>query len=161
MEIKRISQLAMLSATALIIFMVELQFPNIVPIPGVKPGLANIITVYTLFRYNPKETSLVVLTRILLGSLFSANPSSIIYSLSGAAFCLMGMLPLKKVIDENHIWLCSIIGAVLHNTGQISAAVIVMQTSAVTAYLPLLIVSGCISGALTGICAQIVVNRLS
>ena len=67
---------------------------------------------------------------------------------------------MRKVIDENHIWVCSIIGAVLHNIGQTAAAVAVMRTTAVIAYLPFLLVSGCITGLCLGLTAGQVMKRL-
>lgn len=160
MNVKRITQLALLTTIALIIFIVELRIPNLVPIPGVKLGLANIVTVYAMYHCTAKETFMIVITRILLGSIFGGNISAIFYSLGGAVLCLAGMLLMRHVIDEKHIWICSILGAVLHNIGQISVAVIMMKTTAVIAYLPFLLVSGCIAGAFTGACAQILINRV-
>ena len=135
MKPRRIAELAVLCAVSLVIFIVELQIPNPFPIPG--------ITV-----------------RILLASVFSGNFMALIYSFSGSVLCLLGMLLLRRVIDEKHIWLASDFGAVLHNTGQIIAALIVLQTPSVIAYYPFLIVSGCLAGAFTGLAAQLVTARL-
>lgn len=161
MNVKKLARLALLTAIALIIFIVEMRIPNLVPIPGVKLGLANIVTVYAMYHYSANETSLIVLARILLGSIFGGNISAIIYSLSGAFLCLTGMIILRRIIDEKNIWICSILGAVLHNIGQTAAAIVVMKTTAVLSYLPFLLVSGCIAGAFTGICAQILVRKSS
>ncbi len=161
MNVKKLARLALLTAIALIIFVVEMRIPDLVPIPGVKLGLANIVTVYAIYHYSAKETSLIVLARILLGSIFGGNISAIIYSLSGAFLCLIGMIILRRVIDEKNIWICSILGAVLHNIGQTAAAIVVMKTTAVLSYLPFLLVSGCIAGAFTGICAQLLVRKSS
>lgn len=159
-KIGRLTELSLLTAIALIIFVVELQIPNISPIAGVKLGLANIITVYGVYRYKAGEIGLVLLARILLGSIFSSNPSAILYSLAGGLFCLLGMLLLKRIIPENHLWICSVLGAVLHNVGQILAAFLIMGMTSVFMYLPFLLVSGCIAGAMTGLCAQFLIKRL-
>lgn len=159
MKTKRLAELSMLTAAALIIFIVELRFPDILPIPGVKLGLANIITVYAVYRFSGKEVFLMVLTRVILGAVFSTNLSALIYSLAGALLCLAGMLLLRKKIPVKYLWLCSIIGAMLHNTGQMAVAVLVMRSAAVMAYYPVLIAAGCIAGAFTGICAQLVLKR--
>lgn len=161
MNVKKLARLALLTAIALIIFIVEMRIPNLVPIPGVKLGLANIVTVYAMYHYSAKETSLIVLARILLGSIFGGNISAIIYSLSGAFLCLTDMIILRRIIDEKNIWICSVLGAVLHNIGQTAAAIVVMKTTAVLSYLPFLLVSGCIAGAFTGICAQLLVRKSS
>ena len=126
MNIRRLTELALLSAVALIIFVIELRIPNPFPIPGVKLGLANIVTVYALFRYRPSETAMIVAVRLLLGAVFSGNPSALLYSAAGAVCCLLGMLALRRILPEQQIWLCSIIGAMLHNIGQITAAVIII-----------------------------------
>lgn len=160
MKTKRLTELALITAAALIVFIIELRLPNLSPVKGVKLGLANIFTVYAVYRFSGKEVLLMVLTRVFLGAVFSSNFSALIYSLSGALMCLAGMLLLKRIIPQEYIWLCSIFGAVFHNTGQIIAAVIMMRSFAVVAYYPILIVSGCIAGAFTGFSAGFVLKRL-
>ena len=124
-----------------------------------KLGLANIVAVFAVFRYPPHETALLVLCRIVLGSIFAANPVSLLYSAAGAFLCLTGMLLAKPVLSEKQIWLASVLGAVLHNTGQIIAAILLMETTAVLGYLPVLLFSGCIAGFLTGMAAQFLISR--
>ena len=160
MNVKRLTELALLSTVALIIFVIELRIPNPFPIPGVKLGLANIITVYAVFRFRPSETVMIVAVRLLLGSIFSGNPSALLYSAAGAMTCFCGMLLLRHMLSEKQIWLCSVIGAMLHNIGQITAAVIIMQSFGVVAYLPILLVTGSLVGAFTGLCAQLLLNRI-
>ena len=133
----------MLTAVALIIFVVELQIPNPIPIPGAKLGLVNIITVYAVYQYRAKEVFLIVIVRILLGAFFSG------------LLCLTGMLFLKKVIPQKYIWLCSVFGAVFHNLGQTIVACLIAGWG-MLAYFPFVLVSGCLAGAFTGGCAQLV-----
>lgn len=159
MKAKKLAQLGLLTTIALIIFIVELRIPDLAPIPGVKLGLANIVTVYAVYRFTAKECALILYARILLGSIFGGNMMALLYSLSGGTLCLLGMLLLRRVIDEKHIWICSVLGAVLHNIGQIAVAAAVMKTAAVVTYLPFLMVSGCIAGAFTGMCAQFLISR--
>lgn len=159
-KVKRLTELSVLTAVALIIFVVELQIPNPFPIPGIKLGLANIITVYAVYRYKPYEAAAITVVRLILGAVFAGNFAALIYSASGAALCLIGMLILRRFIDEKHIWISSVFGAILHNTGQMAAALIITQTPQLLAYYPFLMVSGCLAGAFTGLCAQIVISRL-
>lgn len=159
MKTKRLTELSLLTAIALIIFVVELRIPNLLPIPGVKLGLANIITVYAVYHFKAKETAMIIFVRILLGSIFAGNPSALIYSFSGAVLCLLGMLAVRRIIPENKIWLSSVIGAVFHNTGQIIAAICVMRTFSVATYYPILIVTGTIAGYFTGLTAQFILQR--
>ena len=160
MKLHTLTKLALLTALALIIFVIELRIPDLTPVPGVKLGLANIITVYAVFRYKPGETAMIVTGRLLLGAMFSGNLSALLYSAAGAALCLAGMLGIRRLIPMQYIWLCSVVGAILHNIGQICAAMLLMQTTAVLAYLPVLLVSGCIAGTFTGLCAQFTVRRM-
>ena len=98
MSAKRLAELAVLTAVSLIVFIIELQIPNPFPVPGIKLGLANIITVYAVYHYKPYEVVLIVAVRLLLGSIFSGNISALLYSASGSALCLIGMLLLRRVI---------------------------------------------------------------
>lgn len=158
MNIKKMTQLSLLTATALIIFIIELRIPNILPIYGVKLGLANIITVFAVYKFKANETAMLVVARVVLGSVFSGNISSLLYSVTGAMFCLCGMLLVRKLIPLNYIWISSIIGAILHNTGQIIVAMLLIGSS-VIAYYPILIVTGSIAGCFTGLCAQLIIKR--
>ena len=159
MKARRITKLALLTAVALIIFIIELQIPNIIPIPGVKLGLANIVTVYAVYKYSAKETAAIVLTRVVLGAIFGGNIAAIMYSMAGAVMCLVGMLLVKRIVPLKYIWLSSILGAILHNTGQIIVAVLFMRSFAVVSVYPFLLTAGCIAGAFTGLCAQFLIKR--
>lgn len=160
MRTKRLAELALLAAIALTVFTVELRIPNPFPIPGIKLGLANIITVYALYHYRAGEVLMVLLTRIFLGALFAGSMVSLLYSLAGGMFCMAGMLPLHHVIPEQGIWFASVIGAVLRNAGQIAVAILVTGTVGIIAYFPVLLVSGCLAGLFTGLCAQAVIRGL-
>ncbi len=159
-RVRRLTELAVLTAVALIIFVIELQIPNPFPIPGIKLGLANIITVYAVYHYRAYEVAAMVTVRLLLGAVFSGNLAALLYSAAGAFLCLLGMLFLRRVIDERHLWMASVFGAVLHNTGQMLVALIVLRTPSLLLYYPFLLVSGCLAGAFTGLCAQLVNARL-
>lgn len=159
MSTKKLTQLAMLTGVALIIFVIELQIPNPFPIPGIKLGLSNIITVYAIYRFQAGEVMMIVFCRIFLAAVFSGNMMALAYSFAGSVLCLAGMILLRKIIDKNHIWIASVFGAVLHNIGQILIAVQIMGTS-ILVYLPFLLVSGCLAGAFTGACAQLIIGRI-
>lgn len=161
MKTKKLTELALLATIALTIFLVELRIPNPIPIPGVKLGMANIVTVYAVYRYRPGEVLLLVLIRIILGAVLGGNLLALLYSLSGGLLCLAGVLLLCRVIPAELLWPVSILGAVLHNMGQIGAAILITGTPGIVAYLPFLLVSGCCAGAFTGLCAQLLVNRIS
>lgn len=161
MNAKKVARLSLMTAVALIIFIVELHLPNLSSISGVKLGLANIITVCAVYRYKPSEAAMIVGVRIFFGAIFSGNISALAYSAAGAFACLVGMIFMRKIIPENKMWLSSVVGAILHNFGQIIVAVILMKTVSVILYFPILVVTGCIAGAFTGIAAQEVLKRIN
>ena len=161
MKTKRLTQAALLTAIALTIFMVEAQLPTLAPIPGKKLGLANIVTVYAMFLLGPVDTLAILLCRIVLGSLFAGQLMSMLYSLGGGLSCYMVMLLLRKLLTKKQIWVCGIIGAIAHNIGQICVAIGIIRTSALLYYLPLLMVSGILTGCFTGLCAQFLTNRMA
>lgn len=158
MNAKKLTELTLLATIALTIFIVELRIPNPIPIPGAKLGLANIITVYAVYRYSAKDTAMILLTRILLGAIFGGNMMALFYSLTGGTLCFAGMLLLRRVIPQNWIWLCSVFGAMFHNIGQIAVAVCIAGWGTVS-FLPFLLVTGCTAGAFTGGCAQLIMKR--
>lgn len=160
MNVRKLTELAMLTGVALIIFMIELLIPNPFPIPGVKLGLANIITVYAIYHYRVKEVVMVVFARIFLAAIFGGNLMSLAYSFAGSALCILGMLILKQLISRKYIWISSVFGALFHNIGQIIIAALLVGPT-IFIYLPFLFVSGCLAGAFTGGCAQLVIQRLN
>lgn len=160
MNARKLTELALLTTVALGIFAVEQRIPSPIPIPGVKLGLSNIITVYAVYRYRAREAALVLFARILLGSFFGGRLISLLYSLSGGTLCLVGMLALRRVIPEAHLWFSSVLGAVLHNIGQLAVATALTGTWAVLAYFPILLLSGCLAGLFTGLCAQFAMRHL-
>jgi len=161
MEAKRLTKLALLTTIALIIFTVEAQIPVPVPIPGVKLGLANVVTVYAAFTMTAGEAAMILLCRIILGSLFTGNMMALMYSLGGGALCIVVTVLLAKILSRKQMWIASVVGAVFHNIGQIIVACLVMQTLAVLVYLPALLISGVITGAFTGFASQALTERLT
>ena len=110
MDTKRLTKMALLTTMALIIFTVEAQIPVLVPIPGVKLGLANVVTVYAAFTMRPSETLMILVTRIVLGSMFAGNALSMLYSLGGGLLCLGVTLLLTRVLTKDQIWVASVVG---------------------------------------------------
>lgn len=159
MKTEKITRLSLLTAAALILFVVELQIPLPVPIAGVKLGLSNIVTLIAVYRLSARDAALILSARVLLGTLIGGNPTALLYSLSGAVFCMTAMLLLKPMIPERFLWLNSLIGAVFHNLGQLSAAALLLGSFAVFAYLPILTAAGGIAGVFTGVCAAALLRR--
>lgn len=158
MKTRKLTTLALLSAIALTIFILEAQIPALVPIPGVKLGLANIVTVYAVYALGAKEGAAVLFVRIFLGAVFG-NFSTIFYSAAGGALAILTTIALKPVLQENQIWIASCLGAIAHSTGQMVVAIWLTGTPSLLIYLPVLILCSIITGLFTGLCAQLLIKR--
>lgn len=152
---RKTSLLAMLIAISMCIFIIEAQIPLPVPFPGVKAGLSNIIVLVTLILLGKREAFIVLILRVVLSSLITGH--GMLYSLAGGIFAFLMMAVLQKPL-KNYIWVLSIFSAISHNTGQITVAVFLMG-KAMLSYYPVLIISGIITGAFTGIVAQTVILK--
>ena len=159
MKTRKLTQMALLSAIALTIFMVEAQIPALVPIPGVKLGLANIVTVFAVFAMGPKEAAAILFVRVFLGAVFAGNFSTILYSGAGGLCAILVTIALRRILNKKQRWVASCAGAIAHSIGQMVVAVLVTGTPAIAIYLPALILCSIITGVFTGLCAQVLVNR--
>ena len=159
MKVRRITTLALLSAVALTIFMIEAQIPALVPIPGVKLGLANIVTVFTVFHFRGRDGALVLSTRVFLGAIFAGNFSTILYSAAGGLLAITITILSKRVLTKKQLWVAGVLGSIAHCIGQMAVAVLVSRTVSLLIYLPVLILCGIVTGLFTGLCAQFLVIR--
>ena len=159
MKTKKLTLLGLLSAIALTIFMVEAQIPALVPVPGVKLGLANIVTVFTVFAIGAKEGAAVLCVRVFLGAVFAGNFSTIFYSAAGGACAIAVTILLKKVLTQKQLWVAGCLGAVAHSIGQMAVAVVMTGTPGIAIYLPVMVAISIVTGLFTGLCAQFLVNR--
>jgi len=188
MTTKKLTLMAILTAIALIIFMIEAQIPLPIPVPGVKLGLANAVSLFALFwgcqdrgtvhlsRQDARQMNrppvftlhlsyfnvlTILLCRIILGAVFTGRPIAFVYSLAGGLLAFAAQVVMMRFVSNKQIWVCGAVGAVFHNIGQITAAVLITGTPAIAAYLPVLIAVGVFTGVLTGLIAQCTVARLS
>jgi heptaprenyl diphosphate synthase len=159
MKAKRLTRCALLTAIALTIFVAEAQIPLPLPVPGMKLGLANIVTVYAMFALGPGDALMILLCRIFLGSLF-AGGSTFFYSLAGGLCCYVSMLFLRKCLTPKQLWVCGAMGSIFHNLGQMGAAILITRTPQLVAYLPFLLPVGILAGSFTGLAAQLLLGRI-
>ena len=160
MKLKKRLYLTLLTAVSLILFLVENQIPAPVPVPGVKLGLGNVIIVAVLFLYGPKEALAVLTVKLLLSALLTGNLGALAYSCTGGLLSWGGMCLLRPLLREKQLWIASVLGAMLHNLGQLLTAMLIAATPGLLAYLPVLLLSGMITGFFTGMVAQAVTARL-
>ena len=161
MKVRKLTQMAMLLSLALIIFIVESFLPPLAPIPGIKLGLANIITLVAIYMLGRKEAFVILALRIVLASVYSGGIAGFMYSMAGGLCCFLVMALCSFKLGENRMWVVSIFGAIAHNMGQIAVACFVIGSAQVMWYLPVLMISAVLTGAFTGVAAQVTVRRLN
>ena len=149
---KQLTLCALLTAMALALSYLENLFPLslAIPVPGVKLGLANIVTVFALWALGPGQTLLILLARCFLGSLFAGNMNALVFSLLGALSALGTMVLLSRRRAQS-LYGVSVGGAAAHNCGQIAAAVLTLGSAAPLYYLPVLLAVSLLTGGLTGL----------
>ena len=139
--------------------MVEAQIPALVPIPGVKLGLSNIITVFTVFLIGPGSGAAVLFVRIFLGAVFAGNFSTIFYSGTGGLCAILTTILLQKILTRKQLWVAGSLGAIAHSIGQMAAAIFLSGTPGLIVYLPVMIACSIVTGLFTGLCAQVLLDR--
>lgn len=149
---KKLANMAMLVALAMIFSYVESLIPINFGVPGMKLGVANLVTVTGLYFLEIPEVLAVSVLRVLLTGFLFGNGMSIIYSLAGAVVSLLAMVLVKKM-DGIPIVGVSITGGVFHNIGQILVAMAVVENLKLIYYLPVLLVAGTVTGFVIGIVA--------
>ena len=138
---------------------IESQIPALVPIPGIKIGLANIAVIFALYEFGALRAGAVSLIRVILVALLFGSITGMIYGLFGAVLSLLLMALLKKLSPLSPIGV-SVAGAVAHNIGQIIAAWLLIGNEKILLYLPVLVISGTLSGIAVGIASGILIKRI-
>ena len=157
---KKTAYMGMLTALALVFSYIEFLLPVNLGIPGIKLGLANLAVMVTLYTISARAAFTLSLVRILLTGFTFANLSMMIYSLAVGILSLIIMILVKRS-NLFSVTGVSVLGGVFHNLGQIIAAALVVETAGLLYYLPVLILSGTISGVLIGILSSILIQRLT
>ena len=157
---RKLVLMSLLTAAALTIFVIENQIPLPVPIPGVKLGLANIITLVAMLLLGRKEAGAILLVRVLMGAMFAGSPSTLLFSAAGGLFAYLVMCLTTGVFSDSQLWIVSALADVAHNAGQLLACALVVKTPGVLAYAPILAASGVITGVFTGFAAMYLIRAL-
>ena len=158
MKTKKVAMLGLTIALAMIMSYIEALVPLSFAVPGIKMGLANIVIIFVLYKIGTKEAILVSLIRVILVSLLFSNVMAMAYSIAGAVLSLSVMWLLKKTDKFSFVGV-SIAGGIMHNVGQIIMAVILLGTEQIALYLPVLIITGTLTGVVIGIVSGLVINR--
>lgn len=149
---RKLILLGLMTSYSLALFLIETQIPNplLYWFPGAKLGLSNIITLLCLINFGTKDTFKVLSVRIIISSIFAGPVSTFLFSIAGGYLSFLGMSLTTKVKDLSIISV-SIVGAVLHNIGQLLMASLIMDSISVMSYLPLMLGASLVTGIFIGI----------
>lgn len=153
MKLKRLTTLSLYVTLSLAVYAAESAIPPLVPIPGIKLGLSNIVTLILLRRFSLRETALVLAARILLSTLLFGQLLSFLYSLAGGFLSLMAMYTACRLLLKKKLYLTGAVGGLTHNMGQLLTAFFLTAVPGVFSYLPFLVLSGILTGLFTGFAA--------
>lgn len=160
-RIRRLALCSLLTSLALVLSLVERWIPLNLMVPGIKLGLANVVTLFALTMLRRREAAAILLCRVTLASIFAGSMPAFLFSLFGG-FLALGIMALLLRGEGRWFSLLgiSVAGAAAHNIGQICAAMLVLGTSDVLGYLPLLLLSAIPMGLLTGLVCRLVLGHL-
>lgn len=161
MSLNRLARCAVLVALALALSMVERALPLtvLIPLPGLRLGLANLVTVFALCCMSKQEAVLIFVARSLLGAIGSGMLTSLAFSLTGGLLALTVMAIMLYCPGVSLIGVC-IAGAAAHNTGQVLAAIAVLGSKAPLIYLPILLLASLVTGMVTGVVSMLLIQRI-
>ena len=156
---KRIARCGLLIALAFVFSYIESILPFSLGIPGVKLGLANLVVVTALYLTDLPTVAVVSAVRILLVGLTFSPLSTLLFSFLGGVLSLAVMWGLSRTRRFSTVGV-SAAGGAAHNIGQCVAALCVLTPASVFSYLPLLMIVGCLTGAVIGFVADLLVQRM-
>lgn len=146
-------------ALALVLSYLESLIPVFAAVPGIKLGIANIVTMLAIYKLGVRPAIIISAGRIVLAGILFGNLYVIIYSLAGGALSIIVIIILKKIKLFSVVGV-SVAGAVAHNAGQIIVAVFFMENVNIMYYLPVLIISGVAAGAVVGIFTVYIIKNI-
>lgn len=158
---RMIARSALMIALALVLSYTERLIPlqMLIPLPGVKLGLANIVTMIALYLLGGKNALVILVLRCILGNMFGGGFTSLLFSLTGGLLAL-GAMALAKKCRALSIYGVSVLGAAAHNIGQILSSMMLMHSVYIAAYLPYLLGVALMTGLATAACASGVLRSL-
>lgn len=156
---QRIAYIALFTAVSMIFSYVETLIPIDFGIPGVKIGLANIVSVICIYIYGAGYALIITILRVVLSGFLFTNLYSVIYSVAGGFLSILAMKLLKDT-DRFSVIGVSILGGVFHNIGQLLVAIITVSQLKILFYGPILIISGVFMGVLTGLISKLIIKRI-
>ena len=150
-KVNQMTLCAILISMALVLSYMERFIPiqMVIPLPGIKLGLANVVTLMALFFLGQKNAFTILILRCILGSVFGGGISGLAFSLTGGLLAMTTMSVIRR-LGLFSVYGVSVLGAASHNIGQILVAMFLMNSVYVAGYLPYLLAVSVFTGMATG-----------
>ncbi len=158
-KVKKTVLIAIFTLFAAALSYIEVLIPPIIPLPGVKLGLANVAVIFVLYRFSVRDALTMSFARVFLTFLLFGSFVSFLYSLSGALASLLAMILLKKT-DKFSVIGVSVFGSFMHIAAQVAVAFSVFSLPEIFAYLPFLAICSVVSGVIIGIVGGLLIKKV-
>ena len=150
---EKIAQCGLLTAMMLVLGFIESLLPVAAGVPGIKLGLSNGVLLFALYMLDAPTAFVLMQLKVLLSGLLFGGVSAMMYALAGGVCSMLGMILLKKLKFN-------MVGAVLHNLGQVLLAMLILETDQLIYYMAILLLVGLACGAVTGIAARATISHM-
>ena len=158
-QAERVALCGILLALMLVLGLVESMIPVAAGVPGIKLGLSNGVLIFAVYMLNIPMAFALMLLKVTLASMMYAGFGAFPYALAGGLLSLTAMALLSRVKGLHPVTV-SMVGGVMHNVGQVAMAMLMLNTPRLMYYMAVLMFVGLATGALTGICAHLVMKHL-
>lgn len=161
-ELRRTVVVAIFASVAVVLGIIESMIPFAVSVPGAKLGLGNIMVLTCLYYFRGRDALALIVLKTLLTSFILGAFSTFLFSLFGAIFSFVVMaVMLRWGRNQFSLVAISIVGGIMHNVGQLLAAAIVLGTTRIFYYMPVLLFSGIVTGVMVGLAAKYLIEALA
>ena len=156
--VQTVAQCGLLTAMMLVLGFIESLLPVAAGVPGIKLGLSNGVLMFALYMLDAPTAFILMLLKVLLSGLLFGGVSAMMYALAGGVCSMLGMILLKKL--KFNLITVSMVGAVLHNLGQVLLAMLILETDQLIYYMAILLLVGLACGAVTGVAARATIGHM-
>ena len=156
--VQTVAQCGLLTAMMLVLGFIESLLPVAAGVPGIKLGLSNGVLLFALYMLDAPTAFILMLLKVLLSGLLFGGVSAMMYALAGGVCSMLGMILLKKL--KFNLITVSMVGAVLHNLGQVLLAMLILETDQLIYYMAILLLVGLACGAVTGVAARATIGHM-
>lgn len=155
--VRRLALSALLTAVMLVLGYVESLIPT--GIPGIKLGLSNSVLLFAIYTLGIPNALLLMVVKVLLSGFLFSGVNAMLYAFAGGLLSMLAMVLLYK-LQGFHILTIAMVGAVMHNVGQVVLAMLMLQTERLIYYMAILMLVGLVTGYITGTVAKLLLRRI-